>query len=137
MFKGFRQFILRGNVVDLAVAVVVGAAFSSVVSSLTTDFINPLISLVGGKPNLSFLYFTIRGSKFLVGDFLNNLITFLIDAAVIYFFVVTPINKLVSLSKSQKPADPSTKKCPHCLSEIPMEAKRCAFCTYPVPTLKS
>jgi large conductance mechanosensitive channel len=136
MLSGFRQFILRGNVVDLAVAVVVGAAFSGVVSSLTGDFINPLIALFGGKPNLTFIYFTVHGSKFLVGDFLNNLIAFLIDALVIYFFVVLPINKLIIIAASRKPANPADKKCPFCFSNIPLEAKKCAFCTSEVPALK-
>ena len=137
MLSGFKQFILRGNVVDLAVAVVVGAAFSGVVQKLTTDFINPLISLFGGKPNLSFLYFTIHGSKFLVGDFFNSLIAFLIDAVVIYFFVVLPINKLTTLAASKKPANPADKKCPFCLSNIPLGAKKCAFCTSSVPISRS
>lgn len=136
MLKGFRQFILKGNVVDLAVAVVIGAAFSSVVTSLTKDFINPLLALIGGQPDLSAYYATVGKSRFLYGDFFTTLISFLIDAAVIYFLVVLPLNKLISLSKSEKPADPSTKRCPQCLSDIPIEAKRCAFCIQPVPTLR-
>ena len=133
MLRGFRAFLLRGNVVDLAVAVVVGAAFTAVVTAFVKDLITPLIAAVFGKPDFGGLYFTINNSKFLYGDFINALIAFVIAAAVIYYFVVLPINALIERShRREKPADPTTKKCPECLSEIPIDAKRCAFCTQPV-----
>lgn len=122
----FKKFILRGNVVDLAVGVVIGAAFSAVVSSLVKDFLTPLIAAFIKTPDFSSLAFTIRGSKFTYGDFLNNLISFLLVATAVYFFVVLPLNKLIRKKQEQKPA---TKKCPECLIEIPLEAKRCAYCT--------
>jgi large conductance mechanosensitive channel len=134
MFRGFRAFLLRGNVVDLAVAVVVGAAFSAVVGAFVKDLITPLIAALFGKPEFGNLYFTINNSKFLYGDFINALFAFLIAAAVIYYFVVIPINALIERShRRDKPADPTTKKCPECLSEIPIDAKRCAFCTQAQP----
>ena len=129
MLQGFIQFILKGNVVDLAVGVVVGVAFGSVVTALVKDIITPIIGAIGGKPDFSGLTFTVNNSKFLVGDFINALISFLIISAVIYFFVVIPMNKLIALTKKEKPVDPTTKKCPECISIIPLEAKRCAFCT--------
>ena len=133
MLRGFRAFLLRGNVVDLAVAVVVGAAFTAVVTAFVKDLITPLIAAVFGKPDFASLYFTINNSKFLYGDFINAIISFVIAAAVIYYFVVLPINALIERShRREKPADPTTKKCPECLSEIPIDAKRCAFCTQPV-----
>lgn len=128
--QGFKQFILKGNAVDLAVGIIIGASFSAVVNSLVKDLITPFISAIGGQPNFSSLYFTINNSKFMVGDFVNALIAFFINAAVIYFFVVVPMNRLMAnVNKNKKPLDPSTKKCQECLSEIPLEAKRCAFCT--------
>ena len=129
MLQGFKQFILKGNVVDLAVGVVVGVAFGSVVTALVKDIITPIIGAIGGKPDFSGLTFTVNNSKFLVGDFINALISFLIISAVIYFFVVIPMNKLIALTKKEKPVDPTTKKCPECISIIPLEAKLCAFCT--------
>jgi large conductance mechanosensitive channel len=129
MLKGFRQFILKGNVVDLAVGIVVGVSFSNVVNAMVKDLITPFISAIGGNPDFSAIYFTINRSKFMVGDFLNALISFLINASVMYFFVVLPMNKLIALTKKQKPVDPTTKRCPECLSEIPLNARRCAFCT--------
>jgi len=132
--RGFKAFLLRGNVVDLAVAVVVGAAFGMLVSAFVKDLITPLIAAVFGKPNFGNLYFTINNSRFLYGDFINALIAFVIAAAVIYYFVVLPINALIERShRREKPADPTTKKCNECLSEIPIDAKRCAFCTQPQP----
>jgi large conductance mechanosensitive channel len=129
MLRGFKAFLLRGNVVDLAVAVVIGAAFSMVVTAFVKDLMTPLIAALFGRPDFSSLYFTINNSKFLYGDFINALIAFFIAAAVIYYFVVLPINALIERShRHDKPADPTTKKCPECLSEIPIEAKRCAFC---------
>lgn len=130
MLKGFREFIMRGNVVDLAVAVVIGAAFNAVVQSLVKDLITPLIAAVGGQPNFSGLTFTIHHSKFLYGDFVNAVVSFLILAAVVFFLVVQPLNKLNNFFKnSRKPADPTSRKCPECLSEIPLAAKRCMYCT--------
>ncbi len=131
--RGFRAFLLRGNVVDLAVAVVVGAAFTAVVTAFVKDLVTPLIAALFGKPDFSTLNFTINNSKFLYGEFINALIAFVIVAAVIYYLVVLPINALIARSRREKPADPTTKKCTECLSEIPIEAKRCAFCTQPQP----
>ena len=130
MLKGFKQFILRGNVVDLAVGVVIGAAFGAVVNSLVADIMTPLIAAIFKTPDFSGLFFTLNESKFMYGNFFNNLISFVIVASSIYFFVVTPINKLSSYTKKpEAPALPNTKKCPECLSEIPKEARRCAHCT--------
>jgi large conductance mechanosensitive channel len=130
MFKGFRQFLLRGNVIDLAVAVVIGGAFGTVVTALVKDLITPLIGAVGGKPDFAALHFAINGSKFPIGDFLNAVIAFLMIAAAVYFMVVAPMNALMArIQRGEAPPDPSTKKCPECLSEIPVAAKRCAFCT--------
>src|SRR5690242_8516553 len=133
MLSGFKQFILRGNVVDLAVGVVIGAAFGGVVAAFTKDLLTPLLAALIGKPDFSALTFTLNGSVFAVGDFINALISFLLIAAAVYFFVVTPINALVSrMRKAPVPADPTTKKCPECLSEIPIDARRCAHCAQPV-----
>jgi len=129
MAGGFKQFLLRGNVVDLAVGVVVGAAFGSVVTAFTKDLLTPLIAAVAGKPNFAAIQFTINNSKFLLGDFVNAVVSFLIVATAVYYFVVLPINALVSRARKEPPADPTTKKCPECLSEIAIGAKRCAFCT--------
>ena len=126
---GFKQFLLRGNVVDLAVGVVVGAAFGGVVAALTKDLLTPLIAAAVGKPDFSAIQLTVNNSKFLVGDFINAIVSFLLIAATIYYLVVLPVNALVSRSKKEPPADPSTKKCPECLSEVPIGARRCAFCT--------
>lgn len=128
--KGFRDFIVRGNVVDLAVGVMVGAAFNSVVSSLVKDLMTPFIAAIFQQPNFSSFSFTLNGSQFLYGDFINNLISFIITAITIYFFVVLPINKLSSLHKKPGPAsEATTKTCPECLSSIPAKARRCAYCT--------
>lgn len=132
MFKGFRDFILKGNVVDLAVAVVIGAAFGSIVTALVKDLITPLIAAFGGQPDFSGIFFTINGSKFLIGDFINALISFLIIAAVIYFAVVTPMNKIMAKLKKGQNVDPTEKICPECLSSVPLKAKRCKFCTSPL-----
>ncbi len=131
--KGFKAFLLRGNVVDLAVGVVIGIAFAAVVTAFVKDLVTPLIAALGGKPDFSTLYFTVNNSKFLYGDFINAIIAFIIIAAVIYFFVVLPINGLVARSRKEPPADPTTKKCTECESEIPVGAKRCAFCGQPQP----
>jgi large conductance mechanosensitive channel len=133
MLKGFKQFILRGNVVDMAVGVVIGAAFAGVVGAFTKDLLTPLIAAIIGKPDFSAIKFTVNGSMFAVGDFINAAVSFLLVAAAVYFFVVTPINALVSRTrKAPAPADPTTKKCPECLSEIPIDARRCAHCGQPV-----
>jgi len=129
--KGFRTFLLRGNVVDLAVGVVIGIAFGVVITAFVKDLVTPLIAAIGGKPDFASLSFTINNSKFLYGDFINALLGFALIAAVIYYFVVLPINALVARSRKEPPADPTTKKCTECLSEIPIGAKRCAFCTQP------
>jgi large conductance mechanosensitive channel len=129
MIKGFKEFILKGNVVDLAVGVVIGVAFGAVVTALVKDIITPFIAAIGGKPDFSKLSFTINNSVFMIGDFLNALVSFIIVAAVIYFFVILPMNKLISLTKKEKTSDPTTKKCPECLSDISLGAKRCPFCT--------
>ncbi len=129
MLKGFRDFILRGNVVDLAVAVVIGAAFGDVVKALVADLLTPLIGVIGGLPDFSGFTATVNGSEFLVGDFVNAFISFLLIAAVVYFFVVLPMNKILDKMKSGENIDPKTKACPECLSLIPVKAKRCKFCT--------
>ena len=133
MLSGFKQFILRGNVVDLAVGVVIGAAFGSVVTAFTKDLLTPLIAALVGQPDFSAISFTVSSSVFPVGDFINALVSFLLIAAAVYFFVVTPINALVArMRKAPAPADPTTRKCPECLSEIPIDAKRCAHCAQPL-----
>ena len=129
MIKGFRDFILRGNVVDLAVAVVIGAAFGAVITAFVADIITPLIAAIFGQPDFSALTFTINGSKFLYGAFINAVISFLLIAAAIYFVVVVPMNKLAERrARGQGPAEPDAKQCPECLSEIPIAARKCAFC---------
>lgn len=134
MFKEFKKFILRGNVVDLAVGVVIGAAFNSVVQSLVKDMITPIITIFGGNGHFADAHFTIRHSQFLYGDFLNALISFLVVAIVVFFFVVQPINKLTALAMRGKDTDePETKKCPECLSTIPRDATRCMYCTAKLP----
>jgi large conductance mechanosensitive channel len=128
--KGFRTFVLRGNVVDLAVGVVIGAAFGAVVGAFVKDLLTPFIAAIVGKPDFSALTFSINGSKFPIGDFINNLVSFVLIAAAVYFFVVLPVNALTTRMRGAPvPADPTTKKCPECLSEIPLGARRCAFCT--------
>jgi large conductance mechanosensitive channel len=133
MLKGFKEFIFRGNVVDLAVAVVMGAAFGGVVSAFVKDLLTPLIAAVAGKPDFSGLTFTINNSKFLYGDFINAIVSFLLVATAIYFFVVAPLNALTARLKKEAPpappAAPTTRPCPECLSEIPIRARRCAHCT--------
>lgn len=127
--SGFKQFILRGNVVDLAVGVVMGAAFGTVVSGFVKDLLTPLIAAVVGKQDFSALKFTINGSQFLYGDLMNALVSFLLIAGAVYYFVVLPVNTLMARAKKEQPADPTTKKCPECKSEIAIDARRCAFCT--------
>lgn len=129
MLKEFKQFLFRGNVVDLAVGVVVGAAFGTIVSSLVSDLITPLIAAIAKTPDFSGLYFTINGSKFMYGHFINALVSFLLVASSIFFFVVKPMNILIAKARKEPPLDPTTKKCKECLSEIPIDAKRCSHCT--------
>ncbi len=130
MIKGFRDFILRGNVVDLAVAVIIGAAFGAVVTALTTDIITPLIAAIVGKPSFGALILTVHGSPVKYGDFLNALIDFVLKASVVYFFIVVPLGYLLAKVKGPVPdAPPATKVCAQCLSDIPVAAKRCKFCT--------
>ena len=126
---GFKQFLLRGNVVDMAVGIVVGAAFGTVVTSFVKDLLTPFIAAIVKQPDFSAIAFEINGRKFLIGEFLNALISFLIIATAVYFAVVLPINALMTRARKQPPADPTTKRCTECMSEIPIQAKRCAFCT--------
>jgi len=129
MLKGFRQFMLRGNVVDLAVAVVIGAAFGGVVSSLVKDLLTPLIAAIFGKPDFSAIAFEVNGSKFLVGTFINTVVSFLLIGTTVYFLIIAPMNALSErMRKGEAPADPTTRQCPECLSEIPIAARRCKFC---------
>ena len=128
--RGFKQFMMRGNVVELAVAVVVGGAFGAVVTALVKDLITPLIAAIFGKPDFSKLGVTVHNSRFLVGDFINALVAFLMVGTAVYFFVVLPINALTArMRRGEAAPDPTTKKCPECLSEVPIGARRCAFCT--------
>ncbi len=129
MVKEFREFILRGNLVDLAVAVVIGTAFGALVTVLVKSLITPLIAAIGGQPDFAGLTFKINGSEFLYGEFLNALIAFLIIAAVIFFFVVKPVNALMARFQPAPAVDVETHVCPHCISDIPVAATRCAFCT--------
>ena len=132
MLRGFRDFIIRGNVVDLAVAVVIGVAFTNVVNAFVKDLLTPLIAAVGGQPDFSNLAFTINNSRFAYGDFINAVISFLIIAAVVYFLVVLPFTTLMKRLHPEPPAAPK-QQCPECLSEIPRGARRCLFCTSPIP----
>ena len=126
--KGFRGFLLRGNVVELATAVVIGVAFGLVITAFVKDLVTPLIAAIGGQPDFSTLTFTINNSKFFYGDFFNALIAFVLVSAVIYLFVIIPYTALMARTRKEPPADPTVKKCPECLSEIPIAARRCAFC---------
>jgi large conductance mechanosensitive channel len=137
MVKDFRDFILRGNVVDLAVAVVIGAAFGAVVTAFVSDFVTPLIAAIGGQPDFSALDFTINGSTFRYGHFINQLLSFLIIAAVVFFFVVVPVNQLMARRKTEPEVDDTVRECPQCLSSIPSAARRCAFCTSEVGPLEA
>jgi large conductance mechanosensitive channel len=131
MIKGFKEFILRGNVVDLAVAVVIGAAFGAVITAFVGDIITPLIAAIAGKPNFANLVFTINHSTFKYGSFINAIVSFVLIAAAIYFVIVVPMNHMAA--RRAKGQDPTTKQCPQCLSEIPAGAHRCAFCTSEQP----
>ncbi|MCU1313229.1 MAG: mscL [Acidobacteriaceae bacterium] len=130
MLKGFRDFILRGNVMDLAVAVIIGAAFGAIVTALVSDIINPLIAAIVHKPDFSALVLDLNGGKIKYGDFLNSLISFLLIASSVYFLFVLPVNSLMNRFKKPIPeAPPTTQACPECLSDIPVAAKRCSHCT--------
>jgi large conductance mechanosensitive channel len=133
MLAGFKKFLLRGNVVDLAVAVVIGAAFGAVVTSFVTNMLTPFIAAIVGKPDFSAFSFILHGSTILYGTFLNALISFLLVATAVYFVVIVPMNTFQArLKRGELPPDPTTRKCPECLSEIPIQARRCAFCTSPL-----
>ncbi|HEX6457487.1 MAG TPA: large conductance mechanosensitive channel protein MscL [Thermoleophilaceae bacterium] len=134
MLKDFKEFLLRGNVVDLAVAVVVGTAFTAVVAALVADLLTPLIAAIFGKPDFSNLTFTIHHSTFRYGSFINALITFLTVAAAVFYLVVVPVNALMKRRRTEPPVDETVRPCPECLSEIPVAARRCAFCTAEVGT---
>ena len=130
MLSGFRQFVFRGNVVDLAVAVVIGGAFGAVVTAFVKDLLTPLIAAIVGSPDFSAIRFTVNGSQFLVGDFINAVVAFLLIAVAVYFFVVAPVNAFIARqNRGEAAPDPTTKKCTDCLSEVPVAARRCAFCT--------
>jgi large conductance mechanosensitive channel len=129
MFKDFKQFLLRGNVVDLAVGVVIGAAFGAVITALVSDLLTPLIAAVAQVPNFSSIVFTLNHSRFMIGHFINALISFLLVSFAVFFFVIKPMNMLIARSHKEPPADPTTKKCSECFSEIPIQARRCAHCT--------
>ncbi len=131
--REFKQFLLRGNVVDLAVALIIALAFFAVVSAFIADLITPLIAAIFGQPDFADLTFTVNNSVFRYGHFINVVIAFILIAAVLFFFVVKPVNALISRSRKEAPADPTTRKCPECLSEIPIDARRCAHCTSEVP----
>ena len=134
MLSGFRQFLLRGNVIDLAVAVVIGGAFGVVIAALVKDLLTPLIGAVIGAPDFSALSFSVNGSQFLIGDFINAVVSFVLIAAAVYFVVVVPMNALTARrNRGIAPPDPTTKKCQECLSEVPIAARRCAFCTSLMP----
>ena len=129
MLKEFKDFILRGNLVDLAVAVIIGIAFGALVNSFVEELVTPLIALIGGQPDFSGYNFKISGTEIGLGDFINALISFLIIAAVVFFFVVKPVNALTARRKVESETEHPTRECPECLSEIPAPARRCAFCT--------
>ena len=129
ILNDFKAFLLRGNVVDLAVAIVIGVAFGAVVTAFVEDLITPIVAAIFGKPDFSTLNFTINDSTFRYGDFINKVISFVTIAAAVFFFVVVPINALMARARKEPPADPTTRRCPECISEVPLEAKRCAYCT--------
>ena len=128
IFNDFKQFLLRGNFVDAAVGLVMALAVFAVVTALIKDLITPIIAAMAGKPDFSALTFEINKSAFMYGDFINALITFFLTAAAMFFFIVVPMNALIARSRKEPPADPTTRKCPECMSEIPVDARRCAFC---------
>ena len=127
--RDFREFLLRGNLVDMAVGIVIGLAFAAVVTALVADIITPIIAAIGGQSDFSGLAFTINKSHFLYGAFINAVISFIVIAAAVFFLVVKPVNALMARRKTEPPVDATTRACPECLSEIPIAARRCAFCT--------
>ncbi len=127
--KDFKAFLLRGNLVDMAVGVVIGVALAAVITALVSDLVTPLIAAIGGKPDFSTLSFTVNKSHFLYGAFINALLAFVVIAAVVFFLVIRPVNTLMARRRTEPPADETNQKCPECLSEIPIGARRCAFCT--------
>ena len=129
MAKEFKAFLLRGNLIDMAVGIVIGLAFGAMITAFVADIVTPLIAAIFGKQDFSSLYFTINGSRFLYGSFLNAVIAFVLIAIVLFFFVIKPVNVLIARSRKEGPEDPTTRNCPECLSEIPIEASRCAYCT--------
>jgi large conductance mechanosensitive channel len=136
MFKGFRQFIFRGNVVDLAVGVVMGAAFGTVVSAFVKDLLTPLIAAIVKKPDFSGLFLEINSSRFMYGEFVNAVVSFLLVAFAVYFFVIVPMNAVLARTKrDETPAAPTTMQCPECMSQIPIGARKCAFCTSDVKAM--
>ena len=130
--KDFKQFLLRGNLVDMAVGIVIGLAFAAVVTALVKDLVTPVIAAIGGNPDFSALKFTLNKSTFLYGDFINTLIAFVVIAAVVFYLVIKPVNALLARRKTEPPVDETVRPCPYCLSEIPVAASRCAFCTQEV-----
>ena len=137
LLSDFKAFILRGNVVDLAIAVVIGAAFGALVTALVADFITPLIAAIGGQQDFSGLSFTVNESTFHYGHFINAVISFVLIAAAVFFFVVVPVNALLQRARKEPAPDPTIKKCPECRSDIPADARRCAFCTSEVATAQA
>ena len=131
---GFQKFLLRGNLIDLAVAVVIGAAFGAVVTAFVKDLITPLIAAIGGSPDFAGIYFTINNSKFMIGDFINVLLSFVMIVAILYYFVIVPVNRLMERVRPELPPAP-TRECPECLSKVPVAARRCAFCTAVITTV--
>jgi large conductance mechanosensitive channel len=129
MLRDFKQFVARGNAIELAIAVVMGVAFAAVINALVADLITPLIAAIVGKPDFSNLTFTVHRSVFKYGGFLNAVISFLLIAAAVFFFVIRPLNAFTQRMRKDPSPDPTTRKCPECLSEIPVAARRCAFCT--------
>jgi large conductance mechanosensitive channel len=127
--KDFKEFLLRGNVVDMAVGIVIGVAFGAVITALVADLITPVIAAMGGNPDFSSLDFTINGSRFAYGHFINALIAFVLVAAAVFFLVVKPVNALMARRRTETDVESTTRECPHCLSQIPTGARRCAFCT--------
>lgn len=138
LMNEFKAFILRGNVIDLAVAVIIGAAFATIITAFVNDIVSPLLSAFGGKPNFDTVWIvTVNGAQFKFGAFLTAVVNFLIIAAVIFFLLIKPINMLMARRKQELPPDPTTRDCPYCLSNIPIQATRCAYCTQEVPAVVS
>ena len=135
MLNDFKRFLLRGNVIDLAIAVVIGAAFGAVITAFVEDLLTPLIAAIGGNQDFSRLTFTVNNSTFRYGAFINAVIAFVIIAAAVFFLVIVPLNKLIARSRKEPSPDPTTRKCPECLTEIPIAATRCSACTVEVPAV--